>query len=341
MPVAIKSSGGGSVTIAAASTASDFTATLQSATGTIPVVTPGTSGNVLTSDGTNWTSAAIPSSISTGSVILAPKTTVTKTTLASGTGSVATLYFYPAYTIPVGSQLTVTGMSPSGYNTSLATVTASSITSFTCTGSISGTTLTVSGVTGTITVGAVLSGTGILATTKIVSGSGTTWTVNLSQTVASTTVSGDCGVVSYANTTTAAQTVEGSLFVTPVGFLACDGSVYNRSAYPDLASYSGYQPSVSAYTLVSSAGATASVNAGTQGMFSANGFLLLNNTINQSNFANTAVTAALRYSSDGVSWTSLNGYVATDFVYNNGVYAYMPFQTTSGAVGIEIGRAHV
>jgi hypothetical protein len=60
MPVAIKSSGGGSVTIAAASTASDFTATLQSATGTIPVVTPGTSGNVLTSDGTNWTSAAAP-----------------------------------------------------------------------------------------------------------------------------------------------------------------------------------------------------------------------------------------------------------------------------------------
>jgi hypothetical protein len=58
MPVAIKSSGGGSVTIAAASTASDFTATLQSATGTIPVVTPGTSGNLLTSDGTNWTSAA-------------------------------------------------------------------------------------------------------------------------------------------------------------------------------------------------------------------------------------------------------------------------------------------
>jgi hypothetical protein len=60
MPVAIKSSGGGSVTIAAASTASDFTATLQSATGTIPVVTPGTSGNLLTSDGTNWTSAAAP-----------------------------------------------------------------------------------------------------------------------------------------------------------------------------------------------------------------------------------------------------------------------------------------
>ena len=60
MPVAIKSSGGGSVTIAAGSTASDFTATLQSATGTIPVATPGTSGNLLTSDGTNWTSAAAP-----------------------------------------------------------------------------------------------------------------------------------------------------------------------------------------------------------------------------------------------------------------------------------------
>jgi hypothetical protein len=161
----------------------------------------------------------------------------------------------------------------------------------------------------------------------------------LSQTVASTTVSGTCGVVSYANTTTAAQTVGGNLFVTPVGFLACDGSVYNRSAYPDLASYSGYQPSVSAYTLVSSAGATAVFSAGTQGMFSANGFLLLNNTIDQSTFANTVVTAALRYSSNGVSWTSLNGYVATDFVYNNGVYAYMPFQYTSGAVGIVYGSS--
>jgi len=53
-------------------------------------------------------------------------------------------------------------------------------------GSITGTTLTVTSVvSGTITVGNALYGTGILQGTFIVSGSGSTWTVNLSQTVVS------------------------------------------------------------------------------------------------------------------------------------------------------------
>jgi len=63
---------------------------------------------------------------------------------------------------------------------------------------IAGTTLTIgtiSGGTGTIKVGQYLTGTGIAAGTKIVnnisgSGAGSTWTVNLTQTVASTTVTG-------------------------------------------------------------------------------------------------------------------------------------------------------
>ncbi len=56
----------------------------------------------------------------------------------------------------------------------------------TFTGSISGTTLTVSGtVTGTIVAGAALTGGTVAAGTTIVSGSGTTWTVSGSQTVAS------------------------------------------------------------------------------------------------------------------------------------------------------------
>ena len=66
------------------------------------------------------------------------------------------------------------------------------------TGSISGTTLTVSAVTnGVLTVGSAISGTGITAGTKITAyGSGTggagTYTVDISQTVASTTItSGD------------------------------------------------------------------------------------------------------------------------------------------------------
>lgn len=58
----------------------------------------------------------------------------------------------------------------------------------TFTGSISGTTLSVSGVTGTIAAGQTLSGTGITADTRVVSGAGSSWTVNNSQSVASTTI---------------------------------------------------------------------------------------------------------------------------------------------------------
>lgn len=53
------------------------------------------------------------------------------------------------------------------------------------TGSISATTLTVSGVTGTIAIGNTVSGAGVTANTVITAGSGTTWTVNKSQTISS------------------------------------------------------------------------------------------------------------------------------------------------------------
>jgi hypothetical protein len=55
------------------------------------------------------------------------------------------------------------------------------------TGSISGTTLTVSNLqSGTIAVGQVLFGVGVSQETVILSGSGTTWTINISQTVSAT-----------------------------------------------------------------------------------------------------------------------------------------------------------
>jgi hypothetical protein len=53
------------------------------------------------------------------------------------------------------------------------------------TGSLSGTALTVSGVTGTLVIGQIVQGASVLPGTKIVSGSGTAWVVNNSQTVAS------------------------------------------------------------------------------------------------------------------------------------------------------------
>ena len=59
--------------------------------------------------------------------------------------------------------------------------------SATFTGSISGTTLTVSGITGTIQIGQLLSGGTVSANTYIIAGSGLSWTVNNSQTATATT----------------------------------------------------------------------------------------------------------------------------------------------------------
>ena len=72
MPVSIKGSGGGGVTLDAGAAASNTTLTLPNVSGTVlqsgtavtaaqggtGLTSPGTSGNVLTSDGTGWTSAA-------------------------------------------------------------------------------------------------------------------------------------------------------------------------------------------------------------------------------------------------------------------------------------------
>ncbi len=72
MPVSIKGSGGGGVTLDAGAAASNTTLTLPNVSGTVlqsgtavtaaqggtGLTSPGSSGNVLTSDGTGWTSAA-------------------------------------------------------------------------------------------------------------------------------------------------------------------------------------------------------------------------------------------------------------------------------------------
>jgi len=58
MPVSIKGTGGGGVTLDAGAAASETTLTLPNTNGTIVNTAPGTSGNVLTSNGTAWTSAA-------------------------------------------------------------------------------------------------------------------------------------------------------------------------------------------------------------------------------------------------------------------------------------------
>lgn len=58
------------------------------------------------------------------------------------------------------------------------------------TGVIAGTTLTVSSVTGAVAIGQFVMGTGVAPGTWIVSGSGTSWTINLSQTISSEAMTG-------------------------------------------------------------------------------------------------------------------------------------------------------
>jgi hypothetical protein len=67
-------------------------------------------------------------------------------------------------------------------------------------GSISGTTLTVSSVTsGEVTVGQQLNGTGITGGTTIVSGNGSSWVVSKDQTVGETTINGSIPVTGTAD----------------------------------------------------------------------------------------------------------------------------------------------
>jgi hypothetical protein len=58
----VKGSGTSPLTASATIPTSDLTGTLAAANGGTGLTSPGTSGNVLTSDGTNWTSTALPSS---------------------------------------------------------------------------------------------------------------------------------------------------------------------------------------------------------------------------------------------------------------------------------------
>ena len=90
----------------------------------------------------------------------------------------------------------------------LTTTATSPVGPATFTGSISGTTMSVvSGLSGTIAVGQLVRGTGVLAGTYITAGSGSTWTVNRSQIVTSTALSTTFAVtISFATQSTAATT---------------------------------------------------------------------------------------------------------------------------------------
>lgn len=101
--------------------------------------------------------------------------------LATGVTYTFTLYDALSNLIWVAPNVTAQGFAAVGTMTDEGPFTAGP----TFTGSITGTALTVSGVTGTIAVGQTLYGSGITAGTTILSGSGTAWVVSASQTVGS------------------------------------------------------------------------------------------------------------------------------------------------------------
>ena len=161
MPVSIKGSGGGSVTLTSGAAATDTTLTLPNATGTVltsgttvtvaqggtgaatlaannvllgngtsalQVVAPGTNGNVLTSNGTTWQSAAAPSSgvtsLIAGTGISVSQATGAVTVSTSSPAALAVGSYCIAYyggTLSVGSTIAGGSLQTYGSNDSSGT----------------------------------------------------------------------------------------------------------------------------------------------------------------------------------------------------------------------------
>ena len=153
--------------------------------------------------------------------------TTNTTTIAVSAGTT----FYLTATnanIKVGQYITGTGVTAGTYATSTVTTGTPAVMN---TSTISGTTLTVGSLaSGTIIAGMVLTGTGVTAGTYIVSGSGSSWVVSTSQTVASTTITGTAYTftISQAATTAAGVTLS---FYTPHGVVVGGGNNQATGAY--------------------------------------------------------------------------------------------------------------
>ena len=103
MPITLKSTGGGSITLTTPSTASDYTLTFPAQNGTPITTQPSTAGNVLTSDGTNWVSQAPASSVATGDIV--PSSLTSKSGYLKCDGSVYTRSSYSALATVIGTPL--------------------------------------------------------------------------------------------------------------------------------------------------------------------------------------------------------------------------------------------
>ena len=208
----------------------------------------GSTGQVLTvSGGTAAWSA--PSGVPSGTIEVGPGATYL-TTAASSSAGTATVTFGGVYTIPVGATVTISGVTPSGFNGSY-TVTASS-----------------------------------------------------------------AGSVSFANATAGPQTVAGSLYMTPAGYLRCDGSVYLRSSYPTLATLIGTPVKLATPTTTYT---NNSLVAGTS-PYQTNSVLVMSGTAGAGSSTAAATANAMLTSTDGTTWTARTSWnVAAANYYNDAV----------------------
>jgi hypothetical protein len=163
----------------------------------------------------------------TNSGTSATAVTTQTTTIATTAGT--TLYLSSANaSIRVGAYIAGTGVASDTYATSTVTTGTPAVMN---TSSISGTTLTVGTLaSGTIIAGQVLTGTGVTAGTYIVSGSASTWTVSVSQTVASTTITGTARTITISQNATTAAGITLSFF-TPHGVVVGGGNNQATGAY--------------------------------------------------------------------------------------------------------------
>lgn len=172
---------------------SDTAQNVNIASGTTDILrTPNTDGTTVTQasftatfSGTVMSVSAVASgTLAVGQTVVTPGGTFTISSLGTGSGGTGTYNMSGSYTNGTGASYTATKKVAATINGQTASVT----------GSISTTTLTVTAVgSGTLAVGQILSGTGVTAGTRItgfISGTGGTGTysVSVSQTVASTTI---------------------------------------------------------------------------------------------------------------------------------------------------------
>ena len=284
--------------------AGTITSLVQSSNLAITITSPGAGyaiGDTVTLPG-----ASLGGATPTNNLVLTVTTALGGPWTATITGMTDTV------DLQVGSAITATGTGTSGTITATATTHATA----SCTaGSISGTTLTVSGtVSGTFVIGMVLSGSGISPGTYIVSGSGSTWNLNVSNVVSAILITGTADLITVSSTSSLQLN---TIVTTPSAF----GGLATSTTY-----YVNNIASATQFSVVLSAGGTTPVTlttaSGSVALTYLNGSLgggggnyLVSNIISGTSVAYTA-TGGTTPIAGPVTNIATNG--ATDYTANGG-----------------------